>query len=114
MVQLNSPVRGVSPQEVDDLQNGRGASYARMAELNSYPFKVEDMSCGGCAASIRNAVLHVPGVRAIDADPQSKDVVVDAPSDVTREAIVAAIQQAGYTEITVLDQSQSAEVANAS
>ena len=79
-----------------------------------YRFKVDDMSCGGCAASIRNAVLRVPGVRAIDADPQSKAVIVDAPADVTREAIVAAIQEAGYTEITVLDQSQSAEVADPS
>ena len=79
-----------------------------------YRFKVEDMSCGGCAASIRSAVLRVPGVRAIEADPQSKDVVVDAPSDVTREAIVAAIHEAGYTEITALDPSQGAEVANAS
>jgi len=79
-----------------------------------YRFKVGDMSCGGCAASIRNAVLRVPGVRAIDTDPESKDVIVDAPTDVTREAIVAAIQEAGYTEITVLDQSQSSEVANPS
>jgi copper chaperone CopZ len=79
-----------------------------------YRFKVEDMSCGGYAASIRNAMLRVPGVRAIEADPGSKDVVVDAPSDVTREVIVAAIQEAGYTEITVLDQSQSADLANLS
>jgi hypothetical protein len=35
--QLSSPVRGLSAQEVDDLRNGRGAGYARMAELNSYP-----------------------------------------------------------------------------
>jgi Spy/CpxP family protein refolding chaperone len=35
--QLSSPVRGLSSQEVDDLLNGRGAGYARMAELNSYP-----------------------------------------------------------------------------
>jgi Spy/CpxP family protein refolding chaperone len=35
--QLSSPVRGLSEQEVDDLLNGRGAGYARMAELNSYP-----------------------------------------------------------------------------
>jgi hypothetical protein len=35
--QLDSPVRGLSPQEVDDLLNGRGAGYARTAELNSYP-----------------------------------------------------------------------------
>jgi hypothetical protein len=31
--------------------------------------------------------------------------VVDAPSDMTREAILTAINKAGYTEITVLDQS---------
>lgn len=35
--QLDSPVRGLSAQEVDDLLNGRGAGYARTAELNSYP-----------------------------------------------------------------------------
>lgn len=35
--QLNSPVRGLSAQEVDDLINGRGAGYARTAELNHYP-----------------------------------------------------------------------------
>ena len=76
-----------------------------------YQFKVEDMTCGGCAASVRTAVLSVPGVRSIEADPASKDVVVDAPAEVTREAIVAAIQQAGYSEITVLDQPQGAAVA---
>lgn len=37
VTQLESPVRGLSAQEVDDLLNGRGAGYARTAELNSYP-----------------------------------------------------------------------------
>lgn len=37
VAQLSSPVRGLSPQEVDDLLNGRGAGYARLAELNRYP-----------------------------------------------------------------------------
>jgi len=35
--QLDSPVRGLSSEEVDNLLNGKGAGYARMAELNSYP-----------------------------------------------------------------------------
>ena len=35
--QRDSLVRGLSSQEVDDLLKGRGAGYARMAELNSYP-----------------------------------------------------------------------------
>lgn len=37
VAQLDSPVRGLSAQEVDDLLNGRGAGYARTAELNSHP-----------------------------------------------------------------------------
>lgn len=35
--QLDSPVKGLSPQEVEDLLQGNGAGYARTAELNSYP-----------------------------------------------------------------------------
>jgi LTXXQ motif family protein len=37
LAQQESPVRGLSAQEVDDLLNGRGAGFARTAELNSYP-----------------------------------------------------------------------------
>ena len=68
----------------------------------SYTFKVQDMTCGGCAASIKRAVSRVPGVSTVEATPSSKDVVVDA-ADVSREAIVLAIQAAGYTEITAVD-----------
>jgi Spy/CpxP family protein refolding chaperone len=35
--QTESPVRGLTAQEVADLLAGRGAGYARTAELNSYP-----------------------------------------------------------------------------
>ena len=68
-----------------------------------YTFKVEDMTCGGCAASIKQAVSRVPGVSSVDANPSSKDVVVNASANVSRETIVAAINGAGYTEITVVD-----------
>ncbi len=37
VAQLASPVRGLSVEEVDDLLNGRGAGFARTAELNGYP-----------------------------------------------------------------------------
>jgi Spy/CpxP family protein refolding chaperone len=35
--QLDSQIRGLSTVEIQDLVNGRGAGYARMAELNGYP-----------------------------------------------------------------------------
>jgi len=37
IAQLDSPVRGLSAQEVADLLAGRGMGYARVAELNHYP-----------------------------------------------------------------------------
>lgn len=37
VTQLTSPVRGLSAEEVDDLVNGRGAGFARTAELNGHP-----------------------------------------------------------------------------
>jgi copper chaperone CopZ len=69
----------------------------------SYAFKVEDMTCGGCAASIKRAVSRVPGVSSVAANPSSKDVVVDTSAEVSRETIVAAINAAGYTEITAVE-----------
>jgi copper chaperone len=68
-----------------------------------YSFKVQDMTCGGCAASVRKAVSSVAGVSAVTADPQTKDVVVEAGPEVTREVVIAAINTAGYREISVVE-----------
>ena len=68
-----------------------------------FTFTVKDMTCGGCAASIKSAVSRVPGVNNVEANPSSKDVVVDTSAETGRETIVAAIQGAGYTEITAVE-----------
>lgn len=69
----------------------------------SYAFKVEDMTCSGCAASIKRAVSRVAGISSVEANPASKDVVVDTSADVSRETIIAAIEAAGYRQITVAE-----------
>lgn len=68
-----------------------------------YAFKVEDMTCGGCAASVRKSVSRVPGVSAVNTDPATRDVVVEATPEVSREQVIAAINAAGYREITVVE-----------
>jgi copper chaperone CopZ len=68
-----------------------------------YAFKVQDMTCGGCAASVRNSVSRLPGVSAVNTNPVTRDVVVEAAPEVTRAAIIAAINTAGYREITVVE-----------
>lgn len=68
-----------------------------------YAFKVEDMTCGGCAASVRKSVSRLPGVSTVNTNPETRDVVVEAAPEVTREAVIAAINTAGYREITVVE-----------
>lgn len=68
-----------------------------------YVFNVQDMTCGGCAASVRKAVSGVPGVNSINANPVTKEVIVEAAAEVSREAIITAINTAGYRKITVVE-----------
>lgn len=68
-----------------------------------YAFKVEDMTCGGCAASVRKLVSRLPGVSTVNTNPETRDVVVEAAPEVTREAVIAAINTAGYREIIVVE-----------
>jgi copper chaperone len=58
-------------------------------------YTVRDMSCGHCKAALEEEVGRVPGVESVDADLDSKLVVVrgDGLED---EALRAAIDGAGY------------------
>jgi copper chaperone len=58
-------------------------------------FRVEDMTCGHCAGTIKQAIEgKIPGV-FVTADPASKLVSVEGSADAA--AISSAIAAAGYT-----------------
>lgn len=59
-------------------------------------FKVEDMTCGGCAASIRRAVARLDAQAGVEVDLTQHLVTVrSAAADAT--ALEAAIRDAGFT-----------------
>lgn len=58
-------------------------------------YSVSGMSCGHCAASIKEELSTVPGVHAVDVDLSSGLVVVDG-EQVPDGVIVAAVAAAGY------------------
>lgn len=68
---------------------------------------VRDMTCGGCAAAVRNAVLQVAGVSEVEIDVTTRRVRVEASDEVAADAIAAAITAAGYTEVTLTRPAQS-------
>ncbi|MDB5789875.1 heavy-metal-associated domain-containing protein [Caballeronia mineralivorans] len=60
-------------------------------------FQVNDMSCGGCARSISNAVKQVDPAASVDVDIVQKTVKVT--SSVSPENVLNAISEAGYNPV---------------
>jgi copper chaperone CopZ len=63
-------------------------------------FTVLDMTCGGCATSVRKAISRVPGVTAVDTAVTRNTVRVDAAENVSTDTLIDAINKAGYYEVT--------------
>lgn len=61
---------------------------------------VQDMTCGGCATSVRKALQQVPGVAGVEIDLPTHAVRVETAENVALETLTAAISEAGYTEIS--------------
>jgi copper ion binding protein len=58
-------------------------------------YRVEGMSCEHCRAAVSSEVGRVAGVRTVAVDLDTKLVRVEG-TDVDGEAVVAAIDEAGY------------------
>ena len=58
-------------------------------------YTVSGMSCGHCKAAVEAEVGRVPGVESVNADLDSKLVVVRG-AGLEDEALRAAIDEAGY------------------
>ena len=55
---------------------------------------VNDMTCGGCVASITRVVKGLDANATVDADVASKRVKIE--SVINSESVIAAISDAGY------------------
>jgi len=76
-------------------QQSNVASIAPEASSEAISFLVEDMTCGHCAGTIKQAIEGlIPGA-AVTANPGSKLVEMRGSTDLT--AIKAAVVASGYT-----------------
>ncbi|CAM2846464.1 MULTISPECIES: heavy-metal-associated domain-containing protein [Dermacoccus] len=65
-----------------------------MAHENSYT--VTGMTCGHCAASVTEEVEEIAGVRDVTVDHESGSLTFASDEPVSREAVEAAVTEAGY------------------
>jgi copper chaperone len=60
-------------------------------------FIAPDISCGGCAASIKNALGRLEGILIVNVDVPAKSVMVEHDeSIVPREKVAEALDKAGF------------------
>jgi len=57
---------------------------------------VTGMTCGHCAASVREEISEITGVTNVDVDVASGTVTIDSVAPVDAAAIQAAVEEAGY------------------
>ncbi|GAA3187383.1 heavy-metal-associated domain-containing protein [Nonomuraea roseoviolacea] len=60
-------------------------------------YTVKGMTCGHCVSSVKEEVGEVPGVTGVEVDLQSGLLTVASEQPVEQSAIVAAVEEAGYT-----------------
>jgi copper chaperone CopZ len=59
-------------------------------------FEVENIKCGGCMNSIKNALLNLEGVTGVEINKEIDTVLVNG--NFNREAIVEKLNDLGYPE----------------
>lgn len=55
---------------------------------------INDMTCGGCVASITRVVTGLDPAATVTADVAARRITIDSP--LATDAVVAAISDAGY------------------
>ena len=59
-------------------------------------FTVVGMTCGHCVAAVSSEVAKVDGVSKVDIDLASGAVTIESLHPLAREAVAAAVDEAGY------------------
>lgn len=64
--------------------------------MSTTTYQVQGMTCGHCVQSVTREVGALPGVQNVDVDLASGAVTVTSERELDRDAVRAAVDEAGY------------------
>ncbi|APE21745.1 MULTISPECIES: heavy-metal-associated domain-containing protein [Streptomyces] len=59
-------------------------------------YQVKGMTCGHCEGAVSSEISEIPGVSAVTAVAKTGEVTVVSDAPLDREAVAAAVDEAGY------------------
>ena len=68
--------------------------------MSTTTFQVPGMTCGHCTKAVTDEVSKIDGVTKVDIDLDTKTVVVTATDAPSWDALVAAVDEAGFEAVT--------------
>ncbi|AOW21495.1 heavy-metal-associated domain-containing protein [Urechidicola croceus] len=73
--------------------------------------QVENLKCGGCANTIKKALLSFEGINAVEINVDSSEVIIDTDNEQLLSDVKKKLSSLGYPEIgennTVLKKAKS-------
>ena len=91
--------QGLSPEEIKNAIEDAGYKIIKNKGEDSMEkiLNVEGMSCNHCVASVKKALEGIDGVREADVSLEDKSARVELDKDLADEALVKAVEDAGYS-----------------
>ncbi|MEU3744042.1 MULTISPECIES: heavy-metal-associated domain-containing protein [Streptomyces] len=59
-------------------------------------YQVKGMTCGHCEGAVSSEISEIPGVSSVTAVAKTGEVTVVSDAALDREAVAAAVDEAGY------------------
>jgi len=67
--------------------------------MSTTAYTVTGMTCGHCEMSVREEVSGIAGVESVEVSAQTGRLVVTASEPVDDDAVLAAVDEAGYSAV---------------
>lgn len=67
--------------------------------MTTAEYQVTGMTCGHCETSVREEVSQLAGIDDIQVNAQSGKLVVTASGPIDDQAVLAAVDEAGYSAV---------------
>ncbi len=69
--------------------------------MTASEYQVTGMTCGHCEMSVREEVGEIAGVQDVQVSAQTGKLIVTSESEIDDTAILAAVEEAGYSAVRV-------------
>jgi copper chaperone CopZ len=69
--------------------------------MSANEYKMTGMTCGHCEMSVREEVGELAGVQEVQVSAQTGTLVVTAAGEIDDAAVLAAVEEAGYSAVRV-------------